>query len=127
MNAPTRRRRAKTPEGHFVADDPTTPQNEAWEEVPGEQPTNEENAETAAFAADVAASEAAQSAGEKPGHTTYVSKAPETGTFDILVAGELIRGNWDNKRERVIFRVPKHLAERFEMHTMYVEGRLIKA
>lgn len=126
MNAP-KRRRAKTPEGHFIADDPSTPQNEAWEDVPDGQPTNEENAETATFAADVAASEAAQVAGQKAGHTTYVTKQPETGTFDIMVAGELIRGSWDNKRERVIFRVPEQLAARFEMHTMYLEGRIIKA
>lgn len=30
---PARRRRARTPEGHFKADDPTTPVNEAWEPV----------------------------------------------------------------------------------------------
>ena len=31
------RRRARTPKGHFKADDPATPVNEAWESVPTEE------------------------------------------------------------------------------------------
>ena len=31
------RRRARNSKGHFVADDPTTPVNEAWEPVPTEE------------------------------------------------------------------------------------------
>tara|TARA_R100000687_G_scaffold48719_1_gene38944 strand:+ start:307 stop:612 length:306 start_codon:yes stop_codon:yes gene_type:complete len=32
--AKTKRTRARTDEGHFVADDPATPENEAWVEEP---------------------------------------------------------------------------------------------
>ena len=92
------------------------------------QPTNEENVQAAEFAAEVAASEAAQaSIVNRPGTQAYVTKDKVSGTFDIMVAGELIRGTWDNKRERVIFRVPVQLVDRFEMHTMYQDGRIIKA
>ena len=31
------RRRARTAKGHYKADDPTTPVNEAWESVPTEE------------------------------------------------------------------------------------------
>lgn len=92
------------------------------------QPGLEENHQTAQFAAEVAASEAAQIASPAvPGTQTYVTKDTHTGTFDILVAGELIYGTWDNKRERVIFRVPNELTTRFEMHAMYQDERIIKA
>lgn len=92
------------------------------------QPTNEENIQKAEFAAEVVASEAVQAAVvNRPGTQAYVTKEPFTGTFDILVAGELIRGTWDNKRERLIFRVPSNLTDRFEMHLMYQDGRIIKA
>lgn len=127
MNTPTpKRRRAREADGQFRGDDPATTVNEAWEQ-PDAQPTNAENAEAAQFAADLVASQAATNTAQKQGTVVYVTKDKTTSTFDILVAGDVIRGGWDTKRERVILRVPAALVERFEMHTLYQDGRIIKA
>lgn len=115
-----RRRRARKTDGQFQGDDPSTPENEAWES------TNEHTSRVAAEAASGLAQGAAQGA-LKEGTVSYVTKDVHTSSFDVLVAGQTIRGVWDTKRERLIFRVPAELEHRFVNYVMVLDGRIIKA
>lgn len=57
----------------------------------------------------------------------YVSAKPEKITFDIKVAGTDYSPAWDKDKKHLCWRIPTEFAERFEMHSHFVSGRIIKA
>jgi hypothetical protein len=60
--------------------------------------------------------------------TLYVSAKPEPMTFDVrLDPSTVVRGYWDSAEERVLWRVPDGLHERFKRHSFITTGRIITA
>lgn len=57
----------------------------------------------------------------------YVSGKPEKISFDIKVAGVDYSPAWDKDKKHLCWRIPTEYSERFEMHTHFVSGRIIKA
>ena len=75
-----------------------------------------------------AALEREQLAGRKPDTTLFVSAAEEQETFDIVLGPDAeVRGHWDRYMERVIWRVPNDLVERFNRHFFVNQGRIVQA
>lgn len=71
---------------------------------------------------------AAADQGKKEGHTVFVSQHEEPQTYDIrLDHNTVVRGYWDSAEERVLWRVPDKLLERFQRHSFLTSGRVIKA
>lgn len=67
-------------------------------------------------------------AGKKADHTLFVSANDEPQTYDIrLDTSTVVRGFWNNAEDRVIWRVPNKLLERFERHSFVSSGRVLKA
>tara|TARA_B100000780_G_scaffold128324_1_gene89989 strand:+ start:11192 stop:11551 length:360 start_codon:yes stop_codon:yes gene_type:complete len=111
------RKRAHNSNGSFVADDPNTPENEAWVEEPAQEkavdPTRKakqsrapKNAEPSAF-------------------VFFVSANPENSAFDLRIGDERILGIWDVDRAFVHWRVPRELAELTKLHHHIWSGRVI--
>lgn len=86
---------------------------------------NEELNEAAETAKTEAAKTKAEPADSK--HAYYVSAKPELVAYDLLIAGQNIRGQWDKQREHLVWRVPKELAPRFEAHINFLQGKIVKA
>lgn len=57
----------------------------------------------------------------------YVSAKPEKITFDIKVAGTDYSPAWDKDKKHLCWRIPTEVSDRFEMHSHFVSGRIIKA
>jgi hypothetical protein len=57
----------------------------------------------------------------------FVSASPEATAYDLLIAGQMIKGQWDEKKEHLAFRVPKEIAHRFEQHINVLQGRIVRA
>lgn len=57
----------------------------------------------------------------------YVSAKPEKITFDIKVAGTDYSPAWDKDKKHLCWRIPTEISDRFEMHSHFVSGRIIKA
>jgi len=109
------RRRAHTSEGHFVSDDPSTPDvNEAYETA--DSPRED--------ASRTAKQRKAPAAGAE-GFTMFVSASPETSVFDLRVGDTKIMGVWDGVREHVSWRVPADLKEIVMKHHFVWSGRII--
>lgn len=101
----TTRRRARTETGAFKADDPNTPDvNEAWEEVPAEEP----KAEPVKAPAD--------------GIVWYESREPEPTQFSV--AGYNPIRNFSNGR--LEFRVKAEDVERFEKNHFCMNARIVR-
>lgn len=58
---------------------------------------------------------------------TYRSTEKESSLWDLLIAGEIIRGAWDAAHERVIWTVPAGIAERLDEHIQVKQGRISRA
>lgn len=110
------RKRARTEDGHFVADDPSTPENEAWTE------DKSQRREAASKKAKAKKAPAPQSA-----FTMFVSSSPETSVYDLRVGEARVRGIWDGSRQHVSWRVPSDLTEALMKHHMVWSGRVINA
>ena len=111
------RKRARTTEGHFVSDDPTTPDvNEAY--VSEDEPKVD------------ASKKAKQRKAPKsvaPEFTIFVSANPEASVFDLRVGEEKVMGIWDGVRQHVSWRVPSELTELAMQHHFVWSGRIINA
>jgi len=122
------RKRARTKDGHFVADDPTTPENEAWVDaeaaVSGEETSDEKAAKREKASKKAKAKKAPAPA---PAFTMFVSANPEASVYDIRVGDIKVRGIWDGAREHVSWRVPASLTEAMMKHHMVWSGRIINA
>jgi len=105
------RKRARTNDGHFIADDPTTEKNEAYEE--------------AVKPARKARQNNAPKNDKKSEYSFFVSANPEASAFNIRVGDVGVDGRWDVERQYVHWRVPKALTEGFKMHHHVWSGRII--
>lgn len=113
------RKRARTKDGHFVADDPSTPDvNEAWEEV-SEEPKKVEPSKKA--------KQRKAPKKEAPEFTMFVSANPESSVYDLRIGDVKVRGVWDGLREHVSWRVPNELVSSMMQHHFVWSGRIINA
>lgn len=112
------RKRARTEKGHFVADDPSTPDvNEAYEE---EAPKAKASPSTKAKRNN------APKNVEQDKYVFFVSANPENGAFDLRINDDTkISGRWDAERAYVHWRVPRDLAKLAKMHHHVWSGRII--
>ena len=108
-------------------------QEQAVESAAPEQETATEQAEESANDQTDAVSKKAKSKKEKgvevekeEGVVFFASANKEVSSFDIVVAQQEIKSQWDTKRERLVFRVPTDLAERFRMHDHVQSGRVVE-
>lgn len=111
-------KRARTSKGHYVADDPSTPDvNEAYEE----------EAPKAKAAPNVKARQKnAPKNEQKDQFVFFVSSSPENGAFDLRINDDTkISGRWDAERAYVHWRVPRELANLAKMHHHVWSGRII--
>ena len=111
------RKRARTNEGHFVADDPSTPDvNEAYvsEEAPKPDASKKAKQRKAPKA-------------DTPEFTMFVSSSPESSVYDLRIGDNKIMGVWDGVREHVSWRVPAALTEAVMQHHFVWSGRIINA
>lgn len=109
------RKRARTKDGHFIADDPTTPENEAWVE---------EEAQPKKAKKKPAAKKAEPKA--EASYHWYISSEPENGSWAISIGDEVkVRGQWDTQRQYVTWKVPNHLNELFKLHHQVWSGRIV--
>ena len=108
----SKRRRARTDEGHFKADDPSTPNvNEAWEE-PKPEKQEEEKA---------AVAPRTRKADSKPtGPVWYESREKEPKMFPVAGV-DAIRNFATGHLE---WEVPAEDVERFEANHFFVRGRI---
>jgi len=63
---------------------------------------------------------------KEEGVVFFASANTEVSSFDIVVAQQEIKSQWDTKRERLVFRVPTELAERFRQHDHVKTGRVVE-
>lgn len=66
---------------------------------------------------------------EKQNFVLYASADDEPAIFHVYLDPELdpIRGIRDSSGDGLLWRVPANLAERFERHSLFVGGRIIRA
>lgn len=114
-NAPKKtRRRARTDDGQFIADDPSTPEvNEAWVETPAEEPAKEEPKAEAPKAAPKAASAEI---------VIYESREKEPSMFPA--AGIHPIRNFSNGR--LEWRVRADDVQRFEANHFFMNARIVR-
>lgn len=108
------RKRAHKEDGSFKADDPSTPENEAWieEEVDPSKKAKQKRAPK----------------NENPSEFVFfVSSNEENAAFDLRIADVRVRGNWDKDRCHVHWRVPRELADLAKLHHHIWSGRIINA
>ena len=105
------RKRARTKDGHFIADDPNTEHNEAWAE---EEPKKTTRKKT-------------ESSPAAPAYRLYISAEPENGAFDLRVGDDIkIKGAWDIQRAFVTWRVPSDLLDMVKKHHHVWSGRIVE-
>lgn len=110
------RKRARTKDGHFIADDPSTPENEAWVEDEAPKKTTRK-----------AAPKKAAPKPAEPAYTMYISSEPENGAFDIRIGDDIkIKGAWDIQRAFVTWRVPADLLDMVKKHHHVWSGRIVE-
>jgi hypothetical protein len=84
----------------------------------------------ATTAAELSAHEAASSVADASNQKAvvyYVSAAPENVSFAIKIAGEDYSPSWDKSRKHLVWRIPKELTERFEAHSHFTSGRVLRS
>lgn len=111
------KQRARNEDGHYIADDPTTPQNEAWVE---QEPT------TAKAKRKVKQSQAPKKEAASP-FTYFVSAGEESSVFDLRVGDVKVRGSWDTGRTHVFWKVPADIVSNAMKHHHIWSGRIIPA
>ena len=116
------RKRARTNDGQFVADDPTTPENEAW--VEDDAPKAKAAPKTSP--ARKSRQKNAPKNEEQDKYIFFVSAEPENGAFDLRINDDVkISGRWDAERAYVHWRVPRDLADLAKLHHHIWSGRII--
>lgn len=61
------------------------------------------------------------------GGVTFRSTEKESSLWDVMIAGNTIRGTWDAAHERVVWIVPAELADRMEQHIQVLQKRIARA
>lgn len=111
------RKRARNEDGHFIADDPNTPENEAWVE---DEPSP-------AKATRKAKQKKAPAKPAQPVFKYFVSANEEASVFDLRIGDVKVRGSWDANREHVFWKVPTELVKNAMQHHHVWAGRIIPA
>jgi len=101
------RKRARTEDGHFVKDDPATPENEAW--VEDEKPKK-----------------AKAKAPPAPAFTWYISSDKETSVFDVQINDDRFSGTWDAARQYVRWKIPTDMKDAMALHHFTWTGRIVE-
>jgi hypothetical protein len=103
------RKRARTDEGHFVKDDPDTPENEAYVNP-----------------SDTAKKNRAPKNTNKSAFVMYVSANEENAAFDIILDEDTkVSGTWDENRSFVHWKVPRAINETIKLHHHIWSGRIL--
>ncbi|NCW67706.1 MAG: hypothetical protein EBV86_03910 [Marivivens sp.] len=103
----TTRKRARTKDGHFIADDPKTPENEAWvEEAPKAKPAPKKEAPKKA----------------EPEFVIFESREQEPSMFSV--AGVNSTRNFSTGR--LEFKVKADDVERFEKNHFVMNARVVR-
>jgi len=109
-------KRARTKSGHFVSDDPSTPENEAYvNSTPVVSPSTR------------AKQKRAPKNEEQSKFVMFVSTNEEPSAFDLRVAESVISGTWDVAREFVHWKVPREQVPNLMKHHHIFTGRIIPA
>ena len=106
-------KRARNSKGHYLKDDPTTPDvNEAYEQDPSTKAKR---------------AKANKPKEKSPAWRFFVSATPETAAFDIRVGEDAVRveGIWDADRAYVTWRCPAELSDLMKLHHHVWSGRII--
>jgi CRISPR/Cas system CMR-associated protein Cmr1 (group 7 of RAMP superfamily) len=111
------RKRAHKDDGSFQADDPSTPENEAWVEEDVVQETPDPSLK--------AKQNRAPKNDTPSAFVFFVSANEENAAFDIRIGEDRVRGIWDKDRAFVHWRVPRELAEMAKKHHHVWSGRVI--
>ena len=120
------RQRARTEEGQFVADDPATPENEAWVEETMAALNGEGGPEEKKVNPTRTAKKRHSPKNEEPAEFAFfVSSNPDNSAFDLRVNDLRIRGIWDENRQYVHWRVPRALKDLAMLHHHIWSGRVI--
>ena len=103
-------KRARNSKGHYVKDDPSTPDvNEAYEQEPSKK-----------------AKQAKAKKTDAPDFSWFVSANPENAAYDVRLGDDMrIRGIWDTDRAYVTWKVPSRLTEAMKKHHHVWSGRII--
>ena len=99
------RKRARTEDGHFVKDDPKTPENEAW--VDDDKPKQAKAKPASAF-------------------TWYISSDKETSVFDVQLNDDRFSGTWDAARQYVRWKIPTNFKDAMSIHHFTWTGRIVE-
>ena len=110
-------KRAHNDDGSFKADDPSTPENEAWSEEEVSQETPDPSLK--------AKQNRAPKNDTPSAFVFFVSANEENAAFDIRIGEDRVRGTWDKDRAFVHWRVPRELAELAKLHHHIWSGRVI--
>lgn len=109
---------------------PRKPKIEEVEIVP-EAPAKTNHTKLKAQAAETAivaeANTASKDVAKREDHAYYVSAKEELTSYDMKIAGTDYRPSWDKSRKRLVWRIPKGLAHRFEAHSHFLSGRIIRS
>ena len=104
------RKRAHNKDGSFKSDDPTTPENEAGEDVDPSVKAKQKRAPK----------------NVKPSEFVFfVSANEENAAFDLRIGEDRVRGTWDKDRAYVHWRMPRELADLAKLHHHIWSGRVI--
>lgn len=94
--------RARTSTGSFIADDPSTPENEAY------------------------VNDTPKPKGKwKPKFANFISTGEESGVFDLQCGDQKFMGMWDENREHVKWRFPIEHKENMMSHHHVWAGRIV--
>tara|TARA_B110000046_G_C13013191_1_gene407589 strand:+ start:2897 stop:3271 length:375 start_codon:yes stop_codon:yes gene_type:complete len=117
------RKRARTPSGHYQADDPSTPDvDEAFEQ----EATTEKEAAPKLQPGKKARQKNAPKNENPSLYSLFVSAEPENGAFDLRVNDDIrVSGRWDAERSYVHWRVPREFVEMAKLHHHVWSGRII--
>jgi len=105
-------KRARTKSGHYKADDPSTPENEAYEEVTPSRVAKQKKAPVNT---------------EKKKFVYFVSANQEPAAFDVRMGEDTVDGYWDEGREHVHWKVPHDKVDAMMNHHHVFTGRIIPA
>ena len=123
------RKRARTEDGQFIADDPSTPEvNEAWVKDAVDALNGANGPEEAAPKTNptrTAKKRHAPKNEEVSEFAFFVSSNPENSAFDLRINDARIRGVWDENRQYVHWRVPRALKDLAMLHHHIWTGRVI--
>ena len=112
------RKRARNEDGHYIKDDPTTPNNEAWVEQVSDKPKKASDPSRKAI-------QSRAPAASTSSFTNFISSGDESSVFDLRIGDEKVRGSWAADRKHVFWKVRNELVEVAMQHHHVWSGRII--